>query len=149
MEAEKKWPIFPRRHFQKHVIEWKYRNFAFKFSVKFVPKVSNDNIPSLFQIMDWRRPGDKPLSETMMANLLTHIGVARPQWVNHLTLNVNTLCVITPLVIFAIEYICIDVKENSILRDWFGKSTSICAWFYSKNGNLGQILYLVGSGSTV
>ena len=32
--------------------------------------------------MAWRRPGDKPLSEAMMVNLLTHICVARPQWVN-------------------------------------------------------------------
>ena len=29
-----------------------------------------------------RRPGDKPLSETMMVKLLTHICVNRPQWVN-------------------------------------------------------------------
>ena len=31
--------------------------------------------------MAWRRPGDKPLSEPMMENLLTHICVTRPQWV--------------------------------------------------------------------
>ena len=30
--------------------------------------------------MVWRRPGDKPLSEPMMVNLLTHICVTRPQW---------------------------------------------------------------------
>ena len=32
--------------------------------------------------MAWRLPGDKPLSEPMMDNLLTHICVTRPQWVN-------------------------------------------------------------------
>ena len=32
--------------------------------------------------MAWRRPGDKPLSETMMVGLLTHICVTLPQWVN-------------------------------------------------------------------
>ena len=32
--------------------------------------------------MAWRRPGDKPLSEPMMARLPTHICVSRPQWVN-------------------------------------------------------------------
>ena len=32
--------------------------------------------------MAWRRPGDKPLSEPMMASLLTHICITRPQWVN-------------------------------------------------------------------
>ena len=40
------------------------------------------NIPALVQIMAWRRPGDKPLSEPMMGSLLAHICVARPQWVN-------------------------------------------------------------------
>ena len=47
-----------------------------------VPKGPIDNIPALVQIMAWRRPGDKPLSEPMMARLLTHICVTRPQWVN-------------------------------------------------------------------
>ena len=41
-------------------------------------------IPSLVQIMAWRRPGDKPLSEPMMVSLLTHICVTGPQWVNSL-----------------------------------------------------------------
>ena len=39
-------------------------------------------IPVLVQIMAWRRPGDKPLSEPMMVSLPTHICVTRPQWVN-------------------------------------------------------------------
>ena len=52
-----------------------------KISLKFVPKVRINNIPALVQIMAWRRPGDKPLSEPKMVSLLTHICVARPQWV--------------------------------------------------------------------
>ena len=32
--------------------------------------------------MAWRRPGDKPLSESRMESLLTLICVTRPQWVN-------------------------------------------------------------------
>ena len=51
-------------------------------SLKFVAKVPINNIPALVQIMAWRRPGDKPLSEPMMVSLLTHICVTRPQWVN-------------------------------------------------------------------
>ena len=39
--------------------------------------------------MAWRRPGHKPLSETMMVSLLTHICVTWPQWVL-ITLNLNT-----------------------------------------------------------
>ena len=53
-----------------------------KISLKFVSKVPINDIPALVQIMAWRRPGDKPLSEPMMVSLLTHICVTRPQWVN-------------------------------------------------------------------
>ena len=54
---------------------------SIKISLKFVPKEPVNNIPALVQIMAWRRPGDKPLSETMMIISLTHICVTRPQWV--------------------------------------------------------------------
>ena len=52
---------------------------SIKISLKFVPKGSINNNPSLVQIMAWRRPGDKPLSEPMMVSLTTHICVTRPQ----------------------------------------------------------------------
>ena len=52
-----------------------------KISLTFVPKVPINNIPALVQILAWRRPGGKPLSEPMMVSLLTHICVTRPQWV--------------------------------------------------------------------
>ena len=52
-----------------------------KISLNFIPKGPINNIPALVQIMAWHRPGDKPLSEPMMVNLLTHICVSRPQWV--------------------------------------------------------------------
>ena len=54
---------------------------SINISLKFVPKGLINNIPALVQIMAWRRAGDKPLSEPMMVNLLTHIYVTRPQWV--------------------------------------------------------------------
>ena len=41
-----------------------------KFSLKFVPKGTIDNIPALVQIMAWHQPGHKPLSEPMMVSLL-------------------------------------------------------------------------------
>ena len=52
-----------------------------KISLKFVPKGPINNIPTLVQIMAWRRLGDKPLSESMMISLPTHICFSRPQWV--------------------------------------------------------------------
>ena len=57
---------------------------SIKISLKFIAKGPINNIPALVRIMAWRRPGDKPLSEVMMVRLLTHICVARPQWVNAL-----------------------------------------------------------------
>ena len=51
---------------------------SIKSSLKFVPKGPINNIPALLQIMAWRQPGDKPLSEPMMVSLLTHICVPRP-----------------------------------------------------------------------
>ena len=54
-----------------------------KISLKFVPKGQINKIQVLVQIMAWRRPGDKPLSEQMMVSLPTHICVIRPQWVKY------------------------------------------------------------------
>ena len=53
-----------------------------KKSLKYVPKGLINNFPALVLIMAWRRPGDKPLSETMLVKSLRHICVTRPQWVN-------------------------------------------------------------------
>ena len=67
----------------------------------FNPKGSINNILALVQIMTWRRPGDKPLSEPIMVRLPTHICVTRPQWVNwhmyHSMVWSKTLCLsLTP-----------------------------------------------------
>ena len=51
-------------------------------SLNFVPDNQINNIPALVQIIAWRRPDIKPLSEAMMFSLLTHICITRPQWVN-------------------------------------------------------------------
>ena len=71
------------RHFPDDIFKCIFLNenvwISIKIPVKFVPKGPINNIPALFQIMAWRRPGDKPLSETMMVTLLTHICVTRPQ----------------------------------------------------------------------
>ena len=75
-----------RRHFADDIFKSMFLNenewISLRFSLKFVNRVRINNIPSLVQIMTWRRPGDKPLSEPIMVSLLTHICVTRPQWVN-------------------------------------------------------------------
>ena len=78
-------------------------------SLKFVPKGPINNIPALVQIMAWRRPGDKPLSEPMMVSLLTHICVTRPQWVNiqYIT-GIGRLAIVSP----AMLQFCIPTFQN-------------------------------------
>ena len=74
------------RHFADDIFTCIFLNknvwISIRISLKFVPKGPINNIPALVQIMAWRRPGDKSLSEAMMVNLPTHICVTRPQWVN-------------------------------------------------------------------
>ena len=74
------------RHFADDMFKCIFLNeivwIPIEISLKFVTKGSINNNPPLFQIMDWRRPGDKPLSEPIMVSSLTHICVTRPQWVN-------------------------------------------------------------------
>ena len=48
---------------------------SIEISLKFVLKGPINNISALVQIMAWRRPGDKLLSEPMMVSLLTDICV--------------------------------------------------------------------------
>ena len=78
------------RHFPDDIFKRIFVNenarILIEISLKFVPKGPISNIPALIQIMAWRRPGDKPLSEPMMVSLLMHICVTRPQWVNGGTL---------------------------------------------------------------
>ena len=62
-----------------------------KISLKFVPKGPINNIPVLVQMMAWRRPGDKPLSEPMTISLTTHICVTRSQWVKQWPVLQSTL----------------------------------------------------------
>ena len=80
--------IFKRIFFNENV--W----ISIKISLKFVPKGPINNIPALVQIMAWRRPGDKPLSEPMTVSLPTHICVTRPQWVNTIRNDVSQWAVL-------------------------------------------------------
>ena len=81
-----------------------------------VPKGPINNIPALVQIMAWRRPGDRPLSEPMMVSLLTQICVTRPQCVKveHLVRNMKIWRVIT---------LCVKYFSRHS-RHWF-KASSI------------------------
>ena len=67
-----------------HFSERKFLNFHESFT-EFYSQGSNwpyNSIgSSMVQIMAWRPPGNKPLSEPMMVRLPMHVCVSRPQWV--------------------------------------------------------------------
>ena len=73
------------RHFADDLFKCIFLNenvwIPIKISLKLVSKGPINTIPSLVQIMVWRRPGAKPLSEPMMVSLLTQTCVTRPHWV--------------------------------------------------------------------
>ena len=71
---------FPDNIFKRIFLNQNVR-LPINISLKFVPKGPINNIPALVQIMAGRRPGDKPLSETVLVSLLTHMCVTQPQWV--------------------------------------------------------------------
>ena len=79
-EAKTKW-----LNFSNAILKCMFLNenswISLKISLKIVPKVRINNIPTLFQIMAWRRPGDKPLFEPVVVNLLRLICVSGPEWV--------------------------------------------------------------------
>ena len=76
-------PTQDGRHFPDDIFKCIFLNendrIPIKISLGFVPKGPINNIPSLVQIMAWRRPGDKPLSDPMLVRLLMHICITRPQ----------------------------------------------------------------------
>ena len=72
-----------------------------KILLKFIPKGAINNYPSLLQIMAWRRPGDKLLSEPTMVRSQTHIYAS-------LGLNELTHCPLEP-------HTCV----NELGQNWF------------------------------
>ena len=69
------WNIFKYFFFNESVcISTKYFNEVCKGPI--------NNITALVQIMAWRWPCDKLLSEPMMIVLLMHLCVAQPRWIN-------------------------------------------------------------------
>ena len=69
-----RWPRQDGRPIPDDILKWIFLNeniwIAFKISLKFDAKDPINDIPALVQIMVWRCPGVKPLSETMVINLL-------------------------------------------------------------------------------
>ena len=108
------------RHFSDDIFKRIFLNqnvrIPINISLEFVPKGPINNIPALVEIMAWRRPGDKPLSETMLVSLLTHICVTRPQWVNKLCqqTNINGQCVTNVLWYMTLHWLVMTFIDFSV-----------------------------------
>ena len=85
-------------HFADHIFKCIFLNeniwISLTISLKFVPEVPVNNIPSLFQIMACCRTGNKPLSEPMVVSLLMQICITWPQWVKTELPSKASLCII-------------------------------------------------------
>ena len=85
------------RHFPEDTFKCIFLNeniwSLIEISPRFVPKGPINNIPTWGQIMLWRWPGNKPLSEPIVVRLLMRICVTRPQWVNKKQHNVMIIIV--------------------------------------------------------
>ena len=105
------------RHFLDDIFKYIFLNdnlwILIKISLKFVPEGTINNIPALVQIMAWRRLGDKPFSEPMMARLPTHICVRIYASLGPNELNI---CIFVVRKDFQVTYLTIKQLILSILR---------------------------------
>ena len=92
-------------------------------SLKFVPKSPINDIPALVQIMAWRRPGDKPLSELLVIRLSTHMRVNGPQWIKR----------VSPFVRHQGYQTCFNPVISDYLR-WIDKYIAI--YYYATCGQI-------------
>ena len=102
------------RHFPDDIFRSIFVNenvwISINISLKFVLKGPINNIPPLVQIMAWRRPGDKPLSEPMMVSFLMHVCVTWPQWVN-IFMPLKEKWVITEIVITLTLLVSLGIRN--------------------------------------
>ena len=72
------------RHFADDMFKCIFLNenvwIPIEMSLTFVPKGPINNIPALVQIMAWRRPGDKPLSEAIYRRIYASVGLNQLNW---------------------------------------------------------------------
>ena len=98
------------RYFADGIIKCIFFNenvwIAIRILLNFIPKGSINNNPTLVQIMAWRRPGDKPLSEPMIF-----------YWHIYVSLNLNELM----LSLMSLWYsLCILYSGSSLMTNQSG-----------------------------
>ena len=128
-------PRWNGRHFADDIFKCIFLNenvwFPIEIPLKFVPMGLINTIPALVQIMAWRRPGDKPLSEPMMVSLLTHICVTRPQWV-HCKDYLNFHVTHGAPFYYHGSWLILDLSPANERRRYF-VTTSLIGWAQIKN----------------
>ena len=96
-----------------------------KISLKYVPWGLIDNMSALVQIMAWRRPGDKPLSEPML------IGT-RGRWVNLFDSYLSWLFywyrgtfMLTPAPVRQNWRVWVKIMQKSAENCWYNHNTTM------------------------
>ena len=127
-------------------------SISIKISLKFVPKGPINKVPALVQIIAWRRPGDKPLSEPMMIRLPTHICVTRPQLINidfggQLTIS-NMTCAqrfvyLSPIGLTFITCKILIDHIKCMLRDFFAFSKYVKFWMFDLHKAIKSVVSVV------
>ena len=112
------------RHFTDNILKCIFLNEMYEFPLKFHWGLFlRVQLTILQRIMSWSRPGDKPLSESLIGRLVTHICVTRPQWVNVKTgksqaLLVNHCAKLTAQLLFLSTD---DNSPNILVDEWIQK----------------------------
>ena len=117
------WPRQNGRHFADGSYKYIFFNTNFaQISLKFVPEGPINNILASVWLIAWRCPDNKPLYEPMIVSLLTHICVARPQWVK---LEFNTVVQLSPVTAVRLEF------TDSCIFIW--NTSTHCGLYYPGN----------------
>ena len=129
------------RHFPCNILKCIYLNeklwISIEISLKFVPNGPINTIPVLVQKMAWHRPSNKPLSETILASLLMHICITRPQWIDDMwhhriwstLVQVMACCLVAPSHCLNQCWLIIsEVLWHSAMSFFTGNAQDIFSW---------------------
>ena len=124
-------------HFADAILKWIFLNenvwISINISLKFVPIGPINNIPSLVQILAWRHPGDKPLSEPTEDSLLMQICVILPQWVNSLWPSDAIWRQRSGSTLAQVIACCLTAPSHYLNQCWLIISK---VWWHSSDGNI-------------
>ena len=123
------------RHFADYTFKCIFLNkdvcISIKILLPYLPTGPISNILALGQIIAWRRPGDKQLSELMMVSLLTHICITQPQWVKNAVSGMDQNLNWKSWVIFSNPNLIPRVTTHDAAWSWIIRT--VCKSFVNKN----------------